>query len=385
MADAERELKSLSELAQSPNYAKYALKWKQGGGKVWGVLDSYVPEEVLIAAGILPWRIRGSRKTFPDLALQHRPASCNPYYNHVTQSVLEGELDFLDGIAATDWEQDGTRCYDLLEYWGRPGSGHILHVPNTNSNHNLAHFIEEIKKFIGVVENFSGKKITQPSLRQAAQQVNTVRGLLMRLYSLRQRQQVPVSGAECLNICLASMTMDKEQFIRKMESLLPYLEGRPTKKNGTRPRLLVVSDFLDDDAFLDLIEEAGSVVVMDDLDTASRYFWGAVDTNSSDITTAIAHRYLNRVPCPRMMFYEKGIDQAITWAADFKVNGVMLLYLPWCYARQFRNPFWTRRMKGAGIPFAILEREYCLSHPAQLKTRIEAFIETLQNNTEVVK
>ncbi len=377
MENAERELESLVELAQAPNYAKYAREWKQGGGKIWGVLDSYVPEEVLIAAGILPWRIRGSRRPFPELALQHRPASCSPYYNHVIQSVLEGELDFLDGIAATDWEQDGTRAYDLLEYWGKPGSGHILHVPYIKRDGNLAYFVGEIKNFINAVEKFSGRKITESSLRQAAQQVNTVRSLLIRLYSFRQKEQVPVSGAECLNICLASMTIAKEKFIPKMESLLHYLETRPAKGNSARPRLLVVSDFLDDGAFLDLIEEAGAVVVMDDLDTASRYFWGAVDTDSSDITMAIAKRYLNRVPCPRMAFYKEEIDQVIAWAADFKVDGVLLLYLPWCYSRQFRTPIWTQRMKEAGIPFVTFEREYCLIHPAQLKTRIEAFIESL--------
>src|SRR3990170_5722544 len=148
MPDAERDLQSLAELSQSPNYVQYALEWKQGGGKVWGVLDSYVPEEVLIAAGILPWRIRGSRRPFPELALQHRPASCNPYYNHVVQSVLEGELDFLDGIAATGWEQDGTRAYDLLEYWGKPGSGYLLHVPRAKRDRNLTYFVSKIKKFI---------------------------------------------------------------------------------------------------------------------------------------------------------------------------------------------------------------------------------------------
>ncbi len=378
MTDGKSELESLVKLGQSPNYAKYAQEWKQRGGKVWGVLDSYVPEEVLIAAGILPWRIRGSRRPFPELALQHRTGNCNPYYSHVIQSVLEGELDFLDGIAATDWEQDGSRAYDLLEYWRKPDSGHILHVPKTKRDRNLAYFVSEIKDFISAAENFSGRKITESSLRRAAQQVNTVRSFLMRLYSLRQRQQIPVSGAECLNICLGAMTMSKEEFIPKMENLLTYLETRATTENSKKPRLLVVSDFLDDGAFLDLVEGAGAVVAMDDLDTASRYFWGAVDTDSSDITTAIAHRYLNRVPCPRMDFYKEEVDQVMAWTADFKVNGVLLLSLPWCFSREFRTPLWTRWLKEAGIPFAVFEREYCLFHPAQLKTRIEAFIETLQ-------
>ncbi len=379
MADVEQELRSLVELAQSPNYTNYALKWKQGGGKIWGVLDSYVPEEVLLAAGILPWRIRGSRRPFPDLALQHRTSSCNPYYNHVTQSVLEGELDFLDGIAATDWEQDGTRCYNLLEYLKKPRSRHILHVPHEKRDRQLAELVIEIKEFIKTVENFSGKKIAMDSLKRAAQQMNTVRSLLMRLYSLRQRQQVPVSGAECLNLCLAGMTMAKEEFIPKMESLVARLEKKPVTGNTAKPRLLVVGDFLDDGAFLDLVEGAGARVVMDDLDTGSRYFWGLTDTDSSDIITAIAKRYLmNRVPCPRMEFWEEEVDQVIKWTADFKVNGILLLSLPWCYTRQFRLPFWTQRLKEARIPFAALEREYCLFHPAQLKTRVEAFIETLQ-------
>ncbi len=380
MTDAKRELESLVNLAQSPNYAKYAREWKQGGGKVWGVLDSYVPEEVLIAAGILPWRIRGSRRPYPQLALQYRPANCNPYYDHVIQSVLEGELDFLDGIAATDWEFDGTRAWDLLEYWRKPWVGHILHVPRVKRGFNVIHFAREINNFISEAEKFSGRKITEDSLRQAAQQVNTVRTLLMHLYSLRQREQVPVSGSECLNICLASMTMAKEEFIPRMESLLPYLESRPSNGNSARPRLLVVSDFLDDGAFLDLVEGAGSVMAMDDLDTGSRYFWGAVDTEASDIITAIAHRYLNRVPCPRMEFYEEEAEQVIAWTAEFKGDGVLLLYLPYCYSRQFRIPFWRRRLKEARIPFIDLERDYCLSESGsgRLKTRIEAFIETLQ-------
>lgn len=379
MADAEGDLKGLVELARSPNYTNYALKWKQRGGKVWGVLDSYVPEEVLIAAGILPWRVRGSRTPFPELALQHRPASCNPYYNHVVQSVLEGELDFLDGIAATDWEQDATRAFDLLQYWRKPGAGHILHVPQAKRDRNLAYFAQEINQFISAVQDHSGKEISEGSLRQAAKQVNTVRRLLMRLYSLRQRKQVPVSGAECLNLCLAGMTMAREEFIPKMEGLLPYLESRPTNGNGAKPRLLIVGDFLDDGAFLDLVEGAGATVAMDDLDTGSRYVWGTVDTDAPDIVTAIARRYLmDRVPCPRMQFYKEEIDQAIGWAADFKVDGILMLYLPWGYSRQFRMPMWTRRMKAAGIPFTVLERDYCLFHPAQLKTRVEAFIESLQ-------
>lgn len=377
MVDAEHELQSLLELGQSPNCRKYGLHWKEGGGKIWGVLDSYVPEEVLIAAGILPWRIRGSRKPFPALAFEHRSSTSNPYYNHVIESVLEGELGLLDGIAATDWEQDGTRAYDLFEFWGRTGAGHIFHVPRVKTDVSLAYFVKEIKKFISAVEKFSGRKITENSLRQAAQQVNTVRSLLMRLYSLRKREQVPVSGSECLNICLAATTMDRKEFIQRMESLFPYLETRPVSGKPKKPRLLVASDFLDDGAFLDLVEDAGARVVMDDLDTASRCFWGAVDIDSSDIVTAIAHRYLYRVPCPRMDFWEEEIDQAIVWAGDFKADGVLLLYLPWCYSRQYRIPFWEQRLKKVGIPFAALEREYCLFHPAQLKTRIEAFVETL--------
>ncbi len=52
----------------------------------------------------------------------------------------------MHGIAATDWEQDGSRAYDLLEYFGKPGSRHIIHLPYVKRDRNVAYFTGEIKQ-----------------------------------------------------------------------------------------------------------------------------------------------------------------------------------------------------------------------------------------------
>ncbi len=53
------------------------------------------------------------------------------------------------------------------------------------------------------------------------------------------------------------------------------------------------------------------------------------------------------------------------------------------YTRGFRKPFLERWLKEAGVPFMSFERDYYLANVGQLKTRVEAFIETLES--EVVE
>ncbi len=56
----EERLKKLIDGNKPENRNNWALEWKKQGYKVVGLLDTYVPEEIIAAAGMLPWRISGS-------------------------------------------------------------------------------------------------------------------------------------------------------------------------------------------------------------------------------------------------------------------------------------------------------------------------------------
>ncbi len=112
------------------NRKKWAVEWKKQGKKVIGVLCSYVPEEVIHAAGMLPWRVTGTWQPDVSRALSHRPIRARLYHAHVLESLLSGELDFLDGVVATDREQELVRLWDMWTHLRKMPFAHIMHIPH---------------------------------------------------------------------------------------------------------------------------------------------------------------------------------------------------------------------------------------------------------------
>jgi benzoyl-CoA reductase subunit C len=372
----EEKLKTLIEGNSEANRTKWAMEWKKKGGKVIGVMSSYVPEEVITAAGMLPWRITGTWQENISHARLYRPDSSCAYCNHVLESFMSGELDFLDGIIVADIDQDLLRLWDVLVYLKKKPFCHFVHVPFMDSKLNYQFFVDEIKKLIRNLEEFGGVNITEDSLRSSIGTYNKMRKLLGNIYELRKRETPPLSGAELLGITTAAQIMPKEQFNLEIEALLPFIEKRKASLKQVHPRLLLSSDMLDNPAYLSLIEEY-CVVAMDDMDTGSRYFMQMVDTACEDSIGAIADRYLSRHGSPRMAHWDKQADQLIKWVNDYSIEGMLSLSLTWCYPQQFRVPYMSRKLKEAGIPNVSFDREYHAANMGQLRTRIGAFVEMI--------
>ncbi len=367
------------------NRDKWALDWRKKGRKVIGAVCSYVPTEVVYAAGMLPWRITGSWSTniHPQAAV-HRPGSGDFYYTHVLDARVKGDLDFLDGAVFTSKDDDMKRLYDVwagVDAYNTPFT-HIMWLPHHNRESAQHAFQSEILQLITGLETFAKRKISQKSLLDAIKEYNKMRNLLLRLYQLRKREKPAISGSEVLGITTAAQVMPVDLFNQELESLLPYLEGRTAKLSKVQPRnirLMVSSDALDNPDFIQLIEEMGAIVVMDDLDTGSRWFWQEVDMDEArqDPVKALARRYLGRPACPRMGNWDEQIEQAIAWAKEYKVDGVVDFTALNNYTRQFRVPVFRKALQAAGIPTFSLTRDYCFTGVGQLKTRIEGFLETL--------
>jgi benzoyl-CoA reductase subunit C len=372
----EDKLKNLIEGNKETNRNKWVMEWKQQGKKIIGVISSYVPEEIISAAGMLPWRITGTWHENTSHAGVYRGQSSCSYCNHVLESLLAGELDFLDGIVTTDLDQDLLRLSDVLLALKKPPFYQVMHIPFVDSELNYKFLTDEIRRMISILENFSGVKITEESLRSSIDTYNQMRNLLSRMYELRKRKIPPLSGSEVLGITTTAGVMPKKLFNQELEVLFPYLEKRETNLKYHTPRLLITSEMLDNPAYISLIEE-GCLVAMDDTDTGSRYFIQAVDTNLEDPAYALAKRYINHHGAPRMTSWDRQVEQVISWVKEFKIDGVLALPLTWCYPQRYRMPFFSRKFDELGIPSLSLEREYHLANVGQLRTRIGAFLEML--------
>ncbi len=374
----EEQLKELLTASAGPNRARWALEWSKRGGKVIGLLCSYVPEEIVIAAGMMPYHVMGTERSDMSRALAHRHSNSSIYCNRVLESFLSGELDFLDGVIATDREQELVRTWDVLAYLNKTAFSHIMHVPSTVSALGLQKMTLEMTNLKKAVEKFGGKPITDASLLAAIKTVNKTRSLLASVYELRKRETPSVSGAEAMLIVAAAMVMPKDVFNTKLEALIPYLSERKAKTGNGHIRLLISSDTLYNPAYIQLVEQAGAVVAMDDLDPGSRYFTGAVSTRSRDKIGALAKRYLTRPAHPCMCDWDSQARQVIAWVKEYRIDGVVELPEMYALPRQFRVPIFQKRLNEAGVPNISVARFHDMSDASQLKTRIEAFVELLE-------
>ncbi|MFC1534958.1 2-hydroxyacyl-CoA dehydratase subunit D [Thermodesulfobacteriota bacterium] len=372
----EDRLKSLIEGNSEANRIRWAMEWKKQGKKVIGVLSSEVPEEVISAADMLPFRITGTWQENISHARVYRSESSCAYCNHVLESLLAGELDFLDGIIIGDIDQDLVRLWDVILALKIKPFCHIMHIPFVDSELNYRYLSNEIRRLMSAVEVFGETKITDDSLRLSINTYNRMRDNLTSIYELRKKETPPLSGAETLGITTTATVMPKERFNQELEALLPYLEKRETDLDRTHPRLLVTSEMLDNPEYMELVEET-CLVAMDDIDNGSRYFNLPVDTAREDPVNALARRYLNRHGAPRMAHWDRQAEQIIAWVKEFSIDGVLGLPLTWCHPQSYRMPFLSEKLKEAGIPSISLDRAYHLANIGQLRTRIGAFVEML--------
>ena len=355
------------------------LDYKNSGKKIFGWLCTYVPEEIMHAAGILSVRITGySQETELDDGNAYLYVNNCSFSRSCLQLGLRGEYEFLDGVVGGSTCDGARRLFDLWRnYIGTPFY-HVLTVPRkyTKKAHTLYH--HEVVQFTRHLEDFLGVKISNEALRESINLYNESRNLLRRLYELRKLENPPITGAETMEVLDASFRMPKEIFNEWLKLLLDEIAESGSSYSG-RARLMLVGSVLTNPEFIKSIEDQGGLVVTDELCTSTRY-WGdlVVLEESGSPLEAIARRYLNNFPCARMFPSDERFNRIIDYALDFKVDGVISQIIRYCVPYAHDIPLLTRRLKEHGIPTLALDVEYGTSGSGQIQTRVQAFLEMLE-------
>ncbi|MFH1266690.1 MAG: 2-hydroxyacyl-CoA dehydratase, partial [Planctomycetota bacterium] len=169
--------------------------------------------------------------------------------------------------------------------------------------------------------------------------------------------------------------VDKSEHARIVEETLRELEtrsiGRPT---GTR--LMLVGSEDDDTEFVEMIESLEATVVQDDHCTGTRYFWDEVEVDG-DPLTAIAERYVARVPCPTKDWPQrKRIEHILQLARQWDVQGAIVIQQKFCDPHELDTPAIRKALENADVKTLFLELDVTVP-VGQFKIRAEAFLEML--------
>jgi benzoyl-CoA reductase subunit C len=354
-------------------------EWKSQGKKVIGYFCSYVPEEIITAAGFLPFRIRATGSKETTLGDAYFGINNCTFTRHCLDSAFRGNYNFLDGVVWASTCDHIRRVYDV---WKAKIGGAFLHylsVPRKVGEPQAEWYAEELALFRQSLEKHFSVKISNEALWQAIKLHNGTRRLQRRVYELRKLKAPPLTGAEVLAITVASTAMPKKEYNQLLEQLLGEVsswEGH----SDYRARLMLLGGILDDPAYVEVIEGQGGLVVADMLCFGSRIMWQDVDEKASDPIAALARFHIGTRPsCPRMWGdHPQRAALAKDMIKSFQVDGVICSPMKFC-------DFWggeafmlTQDLKRDGVPVLTVEREYLLSAVGQLRTRVQAFLETIE-------
>jgi len=369
------EITKLSETLSNP----YVESWKREGRKVVGYPCTYVPEEIIYAAGILPFRLRGTGCVGTSLADTWlvRTANCS-FARSILELALTGEYDFLDGVVFNNGCDHTRRAYDNWRAQEKtPAFMHMLPVPHVITDDGLQWYREEVAAFVQNLEKSFGVRVKDESLREAIRVYNETRTLLKQLYELRTKKAPPITGAETLKIVIASVSMPRDKYNQLLKESLNEISRREGISDY-RARLMIVGSVNDDPALVELIEDIGGLVVADTLCFGARLFWD-LDEEMGDPMDSITARYYYHIPCPRMYgAHAERLEFTMNAAREAGVDGVILQAIKFCDLHGVENVLLQKALEKEGIPTLKLEREYGpLADTGRFRTRVQAFLEQM--------
>ena len=197
MPNALKTLESISETISN----RYVEEWKQQGKKVLAYNCLYMPEELIIAGGLLPFRLKGTGCSGTSRADAFLSTVNCSYCRACLELLMQGEYDFLDGAIFVDACDHMHVTYANWKAQERtPFMDNIISVPNSITEYGNTWYKEELTNIIKRIEENFNVEITNKKLKEAISLCNETRNLQKKLYEIMKRDTPPITGSQCLNI-----------------------------------------------------------------------------------------------------------------------------------------------------------------------------------------
>ena len=374
LQDAHNEL-----VAQAVQEGDYAL----------GYSCYYIPEVLLNLPGCFSSRLRAPRCTSTDVASYYMTNRTCPYARSLLERAIEGGYNYLNALL-------GAECCATMErmeehfFLINPVKNEKFFVtqidpPMKGDETNLDYYKAQLKlKVVDKLHEEYGIDTSENAMRRAIDDHNEISRIITEIGNFRKADNPNITGYEFHVIQLVSQVCPHRLILPYLAETLEELKTRePELKFPFRARVVLVGSEIDDPEFTKLIETCGAMVVAD------RYCFGSfpgreqIEIREGETAfDAICRHYLHWNQCARFMDGMK-IDQRHSevkkLADEFKADGVIYETMKFCefwsYEKILAHHIFTNEL---GIPTCTIEKEYALGAVGQLRTRFQAFIESLE-------
>lgn len=340
-----------------------------------GFFCPYVPEELIHAAGALPFRLMGS-----PIRMSHVPAHLPPSCCHLVKSSLEslfqGELDFLKGIT---FSHTCDSMQGLSEIWAfekrTPLHFNFMMPSNLDSKPSRAYLKAEMERFKAFLESNIGE-ISSQILTNSIGLFNRIRENIKEIYHLRRKSSAQIADSDFARIIRAGYLMDRQRYLELLNELLNMFPEKTEESENLVP-IYLAGNMIHSAPYMTLIEEAGAKVAYDDLCGGAR-FLRLTTREDIDPMEALTERYLSSFLCPsKYRGANAHIETLLKEVEESGAKGVIFLFYKYCETHYFDYPDLKMALESKNIPTLLLEVDDPATSQGQLKIRIQAFVEML--------
>ena len=311
------------------------------------------------------------------------------YARALVERAIEGGYQFLDALIGVDACSAMNRAMEHFEVL-KVNSKEKFFVTHTDmplkvTDYYIDAYTTQMREHVlnRLTETF-GVDTSDEALRKAVAEHNEVCRILTEISQFRKEENPRITGYEYHILNLVSYCCPKYLIVDKLRETLEELRQRePDVKPRFRVKIAVVGSEIDDPGFTKLVEDAGALVVVD------RFCFGSTPGREEihldpdlPVLESIARHYLSTSQCPRFMQREKvdGRWQLVRdLCAEYHAQGVLYEQLKFCeywgYERALASHVVTREF---GIPSVAVDRQNATGGSGQLRTRVQAFVESLE-------
>jgi len=387
MSDKNKGLSKAKEIYL--NSSQRARELKAAGKKIIGYPCVYVPLEMLTALDLVPYRTCGDIKepiTEADRALPH---SFCPIMRNCLDCALKGKNDFLDGMATIHSSDPQEKTARVWESYTNYPYFHFIDMPITVRPEALEYFKSQLNDFRKTLEAFTEKKLSTDKLESAIKSYNQQRALVRELYELTKPSPPLISGTEIVQVVKALTSLPVVEGNDLLTETISEVKNRTAGPEKKSARLLIWSSTLDDTDIMQVFEAKANVVMNESCGGIRAYRSGVKFT--ADPLEGLADYYLNEITCARTFRqatlgetrkdYARDLQSRFGYLKgiikEWKINGAVMLLVRYCDPFAFEMPSLKDYFNSLGVPSTYIEYDYTTGALAPLRTRVEAFLETI--------
>jgi benzoyl-CoA reductase/2-hydroxyglutaryl-CoA dehydratase subunit BcrC/BadD/HgdB len=361
-----------------------AREWRAAGGSVLAYMCDNFPEELVAAAGLLPFRLGGdpgapapqvARYVAPD---RHPMVRVPRFVDAMLEPVVSGAQEFVDYVVVPHGRKAVEACYESLSR--APAAGAPMpdirlfyldksHVPGYSESVFDHHCLLSFK---AQLEEWCAAPVTDDALADAIAEANRGRALLARMNRLRVSDPPRLSGTDAAMVYVLAGAMPRAAHNDLVQRLVDDAASLPARPGR---RIYLAGSPHPTPRLYRLVESLGATIVGEDHCWGARIAGCPVPVTPSPME-GLADRYHQRPVCSIEFPLDRALDR---WQANVRLarpDGVLVYVVDGDELHIWDTPDRLERLAHDGVPSLHLARQ----RPAddvKLRDRIGAWLTEL--------